>query len=286
MLDAPMRRCGALLTGALATLFAAAEPAGGADALLGFSARTAAEQRSLEERFDAQLDAAELRSWIERLTSAPNHVGSVHDKANAEFQLKKFREWGWDASIETFSVLYPSPREISLELVAPAHFAARLTEPPVASDSTSSKTKDELPAYNVYGADGDVTAELVYVNQGMPDDYLELERQGVSVKGRIVLTRYGGGWRGLKPKLAYEHGAVGCLIYSDPRDDGYSTEDSYPKGPARPANGFQRGSVADMTLYPGDLISTGCPKGARIKAGDRVRARIDGIGCLDATVTA
>src|SRR5260221_10411687 len=157
--------------------------------------------------------------------------------------MNKFLEWGWYASIETFSVLYPSPREISLELVAPAHFAARLTEPPVAGDSTSSKTKDELPAYNVYGADGDVTAELVYVNQGMPDDYLELERQGVSVKGRIVLTRYGGGWRGLKPKLAYEHGAVGCLIYSDPRDDGYGGGDTYPKGGDRPSGRAPPGSA-------------------------------------------
>jgi N-acetylated-alpha-linked acidic dipeptidase len=144
-----------------------------------------------------------------------------------------------------------------VELVAPTHFAVRLTEPPVAGDSTSSKTKDELPAYNVYGADGDVTAELVYVNQGMPDDYQELERQGVSVKGRIVLTRYGGGWRGLKPKLAYEHGAVGCLIYSDPRDDGYGAGDTYPKGGYRPSDAVQRGSVQDLVLYAGDPLTPG-----------------------------
>ncbi len=181
----------------------------------------------------------------------------AHDKANAEFQLAKFREWGWDASIENFSVLYPTPREVSVELVAPTHFKARLTEPPIAGDSTSSQTKDELPAYNVYGADGDVTAELVYVNHGMPDDYKELERQGVSVKGRIVLTRYGGGWRGLKPKLAYEHGAVGCLIYSDPRDDGYGAGDTYPKGGYRPPDAVQRGSVQDLTLYSGDPLTPG-----------------------------
>jgi N-acetylated-alpha-linked acidic dipeptidase len=127
----------------------------------------------------------------------------------------------------------------------------------LAGDDTSSKTKDELPAYNVYGADGDVTAELVYVNQGMPDDYLELERQGVSVKGRIVLTRYGGGWRGLKPKLAHEHGAVGCLIYSDPHDDGYGAGDAYPKGGYRPRDGVQRGSVQDLVLYSGDPLTPG-----------------------------
>jgi N-acetylated-alpha-linked acidic dipeptidase len=229
----------------------------GANDLEGFSAAAAAAQLQLEARFDANLAAADQRAWLQQMSSQPNHVGSAHDKANAEFELAKFREWGWDASIEEFSVLYPTPREVSVELVAPTHFKARLTEPPIEGDSTSSQTKDELPAYNVYGADGDVTAELVYANHGMPDDYKELERQGVSVKGRVVLTRYGGGWRGLKPKLAYEHGAVGCLIYSDPRDDGYGEGDTYPKGGYRPPDGVQRGSVQDLTLYSGDPLTPG-----------------------------
>jgi N-acetylated-alpha-linked acidic dipeptidase len=229
----------------------------GSNELEGFSTAAAAAQLQLEARFDADLSAAELSAWMQQMASQPNHVGSAHDKANAEFQLAKFREWGWDASIETFSVLYPTPREVSVELVAPTHFKARLTEPYIAGDSTSVQTKDELPAYNVYGADGDVTAELVYANHGMPDDYKELERQGISVKGRIVLTRYGGGWRGLKPKLAYEHGAVGCLIYSDPRDDGYGQGDAYPKGGYRPPDAVQRGSVQDLTLYSGDPLTPG-----------------------------
>ena len=270
----PWRRAGALLAGAAGALIAcaaasaadgaapgagSAEAGGGAGAaeIQGFSPNGAAAQAQLERRFDSGLSAAELRSWMQQMAAEPNHVGSAHDKANAEFQLRSFREWGWDASIETFSVLYPTPREVSVELVAPTHFTARLTEPPIAGDSTSSKTKDELPAYNVYGADGDVTAELVYVNRGMPEDYRELERQGVSVKGRIVLTRYGGGWRGLKPKLAYEHGAVGCLIYSDPRDDGYGAGDTYPKGGYRPPDAVQRGSVQDLVLYSGDPLTPG-----------------------------
>jgi len=257
MPDAPVRRCGALLSGALVTLVAAAGPGGGADALLGFSPRASAEQMRLEQRFDADLATAELRSWMEQLTSAPNHVGSAHDKENAEFILKKFREWGWDASIEEFTVLYPTPRQEAVELVAPTHFAAKLREPPVKGDGTSEKTRDELPPYNVYGADGEVTAELVYVNQGMPDDYKELERRNLSVKGRIVIARYGGGWRGLKPKLAHAHGAVGCLIYSDPRDDGYGAGDAYPRGGYRPRDGVQRGSVQDLTLYSGDPLTPG-----------------------------
>ena len=212
---------------------------------------------ALEKKFDSQLDPADLRVWMEQMASEPNHVGSPHDKANAEFMLKKFVEWGWDARIETFYVLYPTPEMEMVELVAPTHFSARLHEPELPGDRTSGKTRNALPPYNAYGADGDVTAELVYVNRGMPDDYQELARRGIDVKGKIVLTRYGGGWRGLKPKLAYEHGAVGCLIYSDPADDGYADGDSYPKGPTRPADGVQRGSVGDMPIYPGDPLTPG-----------------------------
>jgi N-acetylated-alpha-linked acidic dipeptidase len=234
-----------------------ADPASAAGDLEGFSSGAAATELQLEQSFDSDLSAADLRAWMQQMASAPNHVGSAHDKVNAEFELAKFREWGWDAAIETFSVLYPTPREVSVELIAPTQFKARLSEGPIEGDSTSTQTKDELPPYNVYGADGDVTAELIYVNQGMPDDYKELERQGVNVKGRIVLTRYGGGWRGLKPKLAYEHGAVGCLIYSDPKDDGYGQGDVYPKGGYRPRDAVQRGSVQDLTLYSGDPLTPG-----------------------------
>jgi N-acetylated-alpha-linked acidic dipeptidase len=248
----------AVLTGMLVALMAgAAESTDGADSLEGFSSRSAAVEKQLEQRFDAELSPAELRSWMERLSSAPNHVGSAHDKANAEFILERFREWGWDASIEEFSVLYPTPREEMVEMTAPTRFVAKLREPPVEGDATSHKMQDALPPYNVYGADGDVTAELIYVNQGMPDDYKELQRQGLSVKGRIVIARYGGGWRGLKPKLAYEHGAVGCLIYSDPRDDGYGAGDTYPRGGYRPRDSVQRGSVQDLTLYSGDPLTPG-----------------------------
>ncbi len=223
--------------------------------LLGFAAGRVPAQLQREIFFDTQLKAGDLRDWLEVMSSEPNHVGSPHDKWNAEFTLGKFQEWGWDARIETFYVLYPTPKSTSLEMVAPVKFTAKLHEPPVAGDRTSDKTKDALPSYHAYGADGDVTAELVYVNQGMPDDYKELERRGISVKGRIVIARYGGGWRGLKPKLAYEHGAIGCLVYSDPHDDGYSTNDTYPNGGSRPADGVQRGSVADMPVYPGDPLT-------------------------------
>ena len=193
-----------------------AEPPAVAPAMTGFPASAAADQQALERRFDAALDPADLREWMQHMAAEPNHVGAPHNRENAEYMRDLFRQWGWDAEIETFDVLYPTPKQLALEMVAPVQFKAALTEPPVAGDA-SSERKDALPPYNVYGADGDVTAELVYVNYGMPDDYKELARRGIDVKGKIVIARYGSGWRGLKPKLAFEHGAVGCLIYSDPQ---------------------------------------------------------------------
>lgn len=223
----------------------------------GFTDPGARAQATLERKFDALLSADDQRAWLEQMASAPNHVGSPHDKANADFMLAKFREWGWDARIERFDVLYPTPKRILVELTAPTRFVARLQEPPVAGDRSATQLDGALPPYNAYGADGEVTAELVYVNQGMPDDYKELARRGIDLRGKIVIARYGGGWRGLKPKLAYEHGAIGCLIYSDPRDDGFGAGDAYPKGGFRPADGVQRGSVLDTPVYPGDPLTPG-----------------------------
>src|SRR5439155_17589842 len=176
----------------------AAASAGAPINMIGFTAAHAAKQQTLEKQFNARLDPADQRAWLERMSAEPNHVGSPHNQANAEFVLEKFREWGWDARIETFYVLYPTPQKQTLEMVAPTSFTARLHEPPVEGDRTSSKTKDALPPYHAYGADGDVTGDLVYVNQGMPDDYEELDRHGISVKARIVSARYGGGGRVLK----------------------------------------------------------------------------------------
>jgi N-acetylated-alpha-linked acidic dipeptidase len=219
----------------------------------------AAPDKALEARFDALIDPALMGSWLKTMAAEPNHVGSANNKANAEMTLAQFKSWGWDAKMEVFDVLYPTPREIALELVsgAGAPFAATLTEAPIPGDESSARTRDQLPAYVAFQGDGDVTAPLVYVNYGMPADYDTLKRLGVSVKGKIVIARYGGGWRGLKPKLAQENGAVGAIIYSDPRDDGYATDDVYPKGAARPPGGFQRGSVADMTVFPGDPTTPG-----------------------------
>ncbi len=234
----------------------AAPPAPGApQPLLGFSEDRAAAQRDLEARFDAVLRPDNLRTWMQRLTSHPHAVGSPWGKDNAEFMAGLLRSWGYDVANEEFQVLFPTPKTRRLELLAPTRFTAALSEPPIPGDSTSGQTAEALPPYNAYSIDGDVTGELVFVNQGVPADYDELARRGVDVRGKIVLARYGGSWRGIKPKLAAEHGAIGCIIYSDPREDGYGQGDPYPQGGYRPERGAQRGSVADMPLYPGDPLT-------------------------------
>jgi N-acetylated-alpha-linked acidic dipeptidase len=240
-------------------IFLLAAPITPADApmLAGFSTDSARSEREAETKFRAVPDRANLRQYMERLSAHPHHVGSPYDKDNAEWMLAKFKEWGWDAKIENYDVLFPTPKERVLELTEPNHFKAKLQEPAVTGDPTSSQQNEQLPSYNAYSIDGDVTAPLVYVNYGAPDDYKELERLGVSVKGAIVIARYGQTWRGIKPKLAGEHGAIGCIIYSDPRDDGYAQGPTYPAGPFRPPDGVQRGSVMDMPVYPGDPLTPG-----------------------------
>ena len=209
-------------------------PAFSADAvgtLRGYSNDSAKTERDWETKFRAIPEPANMRAYMERLSARPHHVGSPYDKDNAEWLLAKLKEFGLDAKIESFDVLFPTPKLRSLELVEPTKFTAKLAEPTVAQDPTSSQHDDQLPVYNAYSIDGDVTAPLVYVNYGIPEDYDMLDRLGVSVKGAIVIARYGNSWRGIKPKVAAEHGAIGCLIYSDPHEDGYFQGEVYPQGP-------------------------------------------------------
>src|SRR5271163_305371 len=195
-----------------------------------------------EEKFRAIPTPQNLRDYMQRLSARPHHVGSPYDKDNAEWILAKLKGWGLDAKIEVFDVLFPTPQDRLVEMIAPTRFTAKLEEPAVAGDPTSDQKSEQLPVYHAYSIDGDVTAPLVYVNYGIPSDYEELERLGISVSGAIVIARYGASWRGIKPKVASEHGALACIIYSDPRDDGYFTNDTFPQGPARPPDGAQRGS--------------------------------------------
>ena len=195
---------------------------------------------------------------MKRLSGRPHHVGSPYDKDNAEWILARFKEWGLDAHIETFNVLFPTPKLRVLEMTEPTKFSAKLEEPALAIDPTSNQKSEQLPTYNAYSPDGDVTAPLVFVNYGLPEDYEKLDRLGISVKGAIVIAKYYHSWRGVKPKVAAEHGAIGCLIYSEPHDDGYTVDDVFPNGPMRNPEGVQRGSVMDFaSASPGDPLTPG-----------------------------
>ncbi len=228
-------------------------------AIAGFLPDAAKRQLDLEARFDQTLSRQNLQQWLKRMSAKPHHVGSPASKATAEFIAEQFKSWGYETKIETFYPLFSTPRTRLLEMIAPTKFTAKLEETAVEGDETSSIKDGNLPVYHAYSTDGDVTGDLVYVNYGLPDDYRRLAEMGISVKGKIVLARYGASWRGIKPKVAAENGAIGCLIYSDPQDDGYFQGDVYPKGAYRPAQGAQRGSVMDMPVYPGDPLTPGKP---------------------------
>ncbi len=250
--------CTIAVTSVLAAQTDEARPsaANSAASLLGYGSQTSQSERDWEKKFRDGIVPANIRENMQRLSARPHHVGSPYDKDNAEWILGKFKEWGFDAHIETFDVLFPTPKQRVVELLEPTKFTAKLQEPPLSVDPTSNQTAEQLPTYNAYSIDGDVTGPLVYVNFGNREDYEQLDRMGVSVKGAIVIARYGGGWRGVKPKVAAEHGAIGCIIYSDPRNDGYYEGDDYPGGGWRPRFGVQRGSVMD-TDYPGDPLTPG-----------------------------
>ncbi len=247
----------AAITPSIAQQTSLAQQATTSALLPGFTPADSATERTWEAKFLALPDAKHIVDNMHVLAAHPHHVGSAAQKANADWLVEHYKSWGWDAKIEQFDVLYPTPRTRVLELTGPHPYKARLEEPVVAEDPYTADPSPRIPPYNIYAADGDVTAPLIYVNYGNKADYEELARNGISVQGAVVIARYGGGWRGLKPKLAAMHGAVGCLIYSDPADDGYGQGDTIPQGPMRPKWGVQRGSVADTTLYAGDPLTPG-----------------------------
>jgi N-acetylated-alpha-linked acidic dipeptidase len=239
--------------------------------ITGFYEINIEKELSLESEFDKNLSKDNIGETIKRLSAEPHHIGSPADKKNAEFIQSLFDKWGWDAKIETFYVLFPTPKIRILEMTSPTTYKAILKEPALKEDLTSGQS-GQLDTYNAYSADGDVTAELVFVNYGLPEDYEILNKMGIDVKGKIVIAKYGHSWRGIKPKVAQEHGAIGCIIYSDPSDDGYFRGDVYPKGAFRNEYGVQRGSVIDMSAYPGDPLTPGIGATKDVKRLDRLEA--------------
>ncbi|GAB4355827.1 MAG: transferrin receptor-like dimerization domain-containing protein [Bryobacter sp.] len=203
-------------------------------------------------------EANRIREFMTRMSAEPHHAGSNAGKAVAEYALEQFKSFGLEARIETFDVLLPYPVQRSLEVVAPDRKVARLREAPLPEDPDS-QDAEQLPTFHAYSANGDVTAQVVYANYGRREDFELLRQKGIDIPGKIALVRYGRVFRGMKPKVAAEFGAIGCIVYSDPRDDGYWHGFVYPKGPFRPRTGVQRGSVMDLPLHPGDPLTPGKP---------------------------
>ncbi len=228
-----------------------------AQSITGFAPDNIPNQLKLEASFEAALTAKNLDTWMQKLAAEPHWVGTEYGRENAEWMAAQFKSWGYDTKIETYHILFPYPKVRELELVSPVAYKAKLTAVPVDGDPYTAQGDALLPSYNAFSIDGDVEAELVFVNYGIPSDYEELEKLGIDVKGKIVIAKYYGSWRGIKPKLAAEKGAIGCIIYSDPEDDGYVRGDVYPEGAFKNKTGVQRGSVMDMPLYPGDVLTPG-----------------------------
>ncbi|WP_370174435.1 transferrin receptor-like dimerization domain-containing protein [Leeuwenhoekiella palythoae] len=243
-----------------------------AQTIQGFTSKSTQDQLALETQFDAKLKKENLDEWMQFMAAEPHYVGTEYGKMNAEWMKEQFESWGYDVEIDEYQVLFPYPKLRLLELTAPTAFKAALSPEPIAEDKYTQQGEALLPSYNAFSTDGDVTAELVFVNYGVPKDYEELEKLGIDVKGKIVIAKYYGSWRGIKPKLAAEKGAIGCIIYSDPADDGYVQGDVYPEGAFKPETGVQRGSVMDMPLYPGDVLTPGYGATKNAKRLDRKEA--------------
>jgi N-acetylated-alpha-linked acidic dipeptidase len=250
-----------LAAGVVAVALAASSASGARPSanttIMGFSPQTASAESAWEQKFNQVPQREKIREFMKVLSAEPHALGQPYDHKLAQYILEQFKSFGLDAHIETFYVLFPTPVEREVEMTAPTRYTLKLKEPPVAVDPTSGQA-GQMPTYNAYSPDGDVTGELVYVNYGLPEDYAELEKMHISVKGKIVIARYGHSWRGIKPKVAAEHGAIGCLMYSDPHDDGYFQGDVFPAGPFRPSEGVQRGDIADeAATWPGDPLTPG-----------------------------
>ena len=243
-----------IFTGIVLLLAISYQPVSAQKTITGFTEKSSAEEKQIEQKFDALLNAPRIAQTVKELSARPHHIGSAGGKEVAENILNKYKSWGWDAKIETYQVLFPTPKTRILEMLSPTVYKALLKEPGLKEDATSEQA-DQLPTYNAWSADGDVTGDLVFVNYGLPADYEKLANLGIDVKGKIVIAKYGRSWRGIKPKVAQEHGALGCIIYSDPKDDGYYQGEVYPKGAYKNEYGVQRGSIMDMVIYPGDPLT-------------------------------
>jgi N-acetylated-alpha-linked acidic dipeptidase len=229
----------------------------------GFAASHIAAETELEQNFAKVPDAGHAEADLRQLTSEPHVAGTEASHRVAEWLRDQFQSYGFDAEIVSYSAYLPLPRVAQLEMISPEKVLLANPEPPLEQDKQSNGAH-LLPVANDYSASGDVTAPIVYVNYGTPDDYRTLDSLGISVRGKLILARYGRNYRGVKAKLAEQHGAAGLILYSDPEDDGFTNGSVFPDGPWRPLAGIQRGSILYTQIRPGDPLAPDNPAAKRL----------------------
>jgi N-acetylated-alpha-linked acidic dipeptidase len=243
--------------------------------MLGFSPNAAAKETAVEEQFRSLTSPDQISKFHRFLTSEPHPAGSPRNNELARWVAGQWREQGLEeVTVHEYDVLHSTPRQISLEMVQPRHYTAKLREDPYEVDPD---TKNPMAdgAYLGYSASGDVTATVVYAHSGNPEDYDYLRQHGIDVRGKIVLVRYSNpySYRGFKALTAERLGAAAILIYSDPAEDGYKKGDVYPQGPWGPESHIQRGAITYDFIQPGDPLTPGwasVPGAERIRAADAV----------------
>ena len=237
--------------------------------MLGF--RDSAAQLKLDQEFMPVPSATLAGEELKILTAVPHISGSKEDFATAQYVAQKFRDAGLETKIVPYRVLLNSPKKVEVTAFTPD--GKQLMSGPTPEHVTDDSYQDDKRialAYNAYSPSGDVTAEVVYANYGTPKDFAELAAKHISVKGKIVIVRYGKNFRGVKAYVAQQHGAAGVIIYSDPADDGYFQGDIYPDGPYRPETGVQRGSIQYLFKYPGDPTTPGIASTSDLPADKRI----------------
>jgi len=241
--------------------------------ILGFAPTHAAAERRLENAFQSMPSPAQVREWHRVFSSQPHPAASARNNELAQIVAREWRKQGWEeVKLRRYDVLHSSPRSVTLEMTAPRHYEASLREEPYEVDPATSNP-DNARSYFGYSASGDVTAELVYAHSGNPEDYEVLRRNGISVKGKIVIVRYSNpySYRGFKALTAEREGAAALLIYSDPAEDGYARGKVFPDGPWGPETHIQHGAITYDYIVPGDPTTPGwasLPGARRIPLAD------------------
>ena len=250
----PLRPAIARVLLLLAVTVPATRTAQAQDRLPGYSPATAELQRTAEAAAIAAPDAARAAAHARELSREPHIAGTEAQARTRDYVIDQMKSWGLQTEVRAYDVWLPHATSVRLWRVAPAPIEVRVGEPPIAGDAVTSMP--QYPAVNGYSAARDVTAEVVYVNYGLIEDYEQLAAIGVSVRGKIAIVRYGRSFRGIKAREAERNGAIALIMYSDPADDGYVRGDVYPEGPMRPSAGIQRGSVMNAV---GDPATPGWP---------------------------